>query len=492
MSDNYVSGKKGCWRVVIGLEVHAQIATKTKLFSRTANCFGSPSNENVSFIDAAMPGMLPVLNMECVKEAVKTGIALNAQINKRSTFERKHYFYPDLPQGYQISQFEYPIVGEGYLEIDMGESGKKKIAIERLHIEQDAGKTIHGARESFVDLNRSGTGLMEIVTKPDLASADEVVVFFKTLRSILRCIGSCDGNMEEGNMRADVNVSVCPVGPDIPLGTRVEIKNLNSLRFIKQAIAFEVSRQIDVLEDSGMIDQETRLFDTDKGITRVMRSKEDALDYRYFPDPDLPPLLIDDKFIEEIRANLPPLPHEKCEVLMKEFGLNEYDAKILTSDMDYAAYFEVAVACLDESKRNDGCKMIANWMISELFALLKKTDVEIADSKIDPAALGELIDLILNNVISGKIAKEIFIQMWNEQVRAKEIVESKGLAQISDESALIKVIDGVLESYSAEVEQYKKGKDRLLGFFVGQIMKETKGQANPALLNKLLKTRLNK
>ena len=482
---NLIQGKSGLWAMTIGLEVHAQIISKSKLFSGSSTSFGADANHNVSFIDAAMPGMLPVLNKECVRQAVKTGVSLNATINKFSVFDRKHYFYPDLPQGYQISQLYYPLVGEGYLEVDLPNNQTKKIAIERIHIEQDAGKNIHAKDASYIDLNRAGVGLMEIVTKPDIKSAIEAVTFMKELRALLRCIGTCDGNMEEGSMRADVNISLAR--PNEPLGTRAEIKNINSMRFMNQAIEFEIKRQLNILEKGGQVEQETRLFDAKTSTTRTMRTKEDANDYRYFPDPDLPPLIIKDQLIAEIRASLPELPRQKRNRLINDYKLSTYDATVLSAEKENMQYFENAVTALGNNKNDKTVKLLANWMLTELFAKLNHHELGLGDGKIPSQDLSELIVLIYDGTISGKIAKDIFEQMWESQSKPSEIVEQKGLMQISNEKQIQDIVQSVLNQHSQEVLDYKNGKERLFGFFIGQIMKETKGKANPGVVNKVLR-----
>lgn len=483
---NYiVNGKKDQYEVVIGCEVHAQISSKSKLFSRSATKFGVQQNSQVSLIDAAMPGMLPVVNRECVRKAVKTGLALNGKINCRSVFDRKNYFYPDLPQGYQISQYYEPIVGEGYLEIDLGDGLKKQVGIERIHLEQDAGKSIHDQDPtlSLVDLNRSGIALMEIVTKPDLSSPAEAADFVKALRSIMRTLETCDGDMEKGNLRCDANVSVKRVG-EAKLGTRCEIKNLNSVRNIMRAIEFEAQRQVDIIEDGGSIDQETRLFDTITGETRTMRSKEDAMDYRYFPDPDLPPLIISERFIDEIRQTLPELPEEKAQRYVAEFGISSYDAKIIALDADISDYFEDLI-----SKKHDP-KMCVTWLTVELFGRLNKLGLEITNLKFGSNQFAELLDLMANSTISGKIAKDVLDIMIETGEAPSSIVAQKGLSQISNLEEIEAIIDNVLANNQSSVDDYRAGKDKLFGFFVGQVMKESKGKANPQLVNQLLLQKL--
>ena len=475
-----VEGRTGPWEVVIGLEVHAQVSSKSKLFSGASAAFGAGPNEHVSLVDAAMPGMLPVINRFCIEQAVRTGLGLNAEINLVSVFDRKNYFYADLPQGYQISQYKQPIVGEGAITIDLKDGSSRRIGIERLHLEQDAGKSLHDQHpsKSFIDLNRSGVALMEIVSRPDMRSAEEAAAFVSKLRAILRFIGSCDGNMEQGSLRADCNVSVRR--PGAPFGTRTETKNLNSIRFIAQAINSEVARQIEVLEDGGVIDQETRLFDTTTGTTRPMRSKEDAHDYRYFPDPDLLPLVLDAAWVEEIRSSLPELPDQLRARLIQEYGLSAYDASVLAEDRATAAFYEQAAAGQD-------AKMVANWMTVELFGALNRGGLELAESPVSPAALGGLVGLISDGTISGRIAKDVFAAMWEEGKDAATIVEEKGLRQVSDSGAIDALITEVMAEHADKVEEYRGGKDKLFGFFVGQVMKKSGGQANPGMVNQRLK-----
>ena len=476
------------WETIIGLEVHAQIISESKLFSGASTNFGSEPNTQVSLVDAAMPGMLPVINKDCVEQAIKTGLGLNAKINKRSVFDRKNYFYPDLPQGYQISQFTQPIVGEGSIEIDLKDGSSKKIGITRLHLEQDAGKSVHDIEptKSYIDLNRSGVALMEIVSEPDIRSAEEAQEYVKKLRSILRYIGTCDGNMEEGSLRCDVNISVRKKGDE--LGTRAEIKNVNSIKSIGQAIDYEFERQTEIINSGGKVDQETRLFDEKKGETRSMRSKEEAHDYRYFPDPDLPPLEFSDDWIDEIKKNLPELPDVKKENLIDEYKISSYDASILVSDKNNVEFFDKIIS--ENKKRNP--KNVANWIIGELFALLNKNNLEIKDSPIKTENLGELIDYIEDQTISGKIAKTVFEEMFNTKKRAKDIIEKKGLKQITDKSEIESLIDKVLENNKDKVDEYKSGKEKLFGYFVGQVMQETKGTANPGIVNDILKKKLAK
>ena len=472
------------YEVIIGLEVHAQVLSESKLFSSPPTKFGSEPNTQVSLVDAAFPGMLPVINEFCIKQAIKTGIGLNAKINNKSIFDRKNYFYADLPQGYQISQYKNPIVGEGSVTLDMPD-GEKMIGIERLHLEQDAGKSIHDIdpQNTLVDLNRSGVALMEIVSKPDLRSLDEVNAYIKKLRSIMRYLGTCDGNMQEGSLRADVNVSVRKKG-ETELGTRCEIKNVNSIKFMQMAIDYEANRQVDILEEGGSIDQETRLFDTKKNETRSMRTKEDAHDYRYFPDPDLLPLELNDDFINEIKKEIPELPDEKKKRFIEKFNLSPYEANILVSDIETSKYFE------DVSKNSD-VKLATNWITGELFALLNNKSIEITESPITSENLAKLINLIKDGTISGKIAKTVFEIMADSGKDPKKIVEEKGLKQQSDPKELEKIIDKVISDNPKNVEAYKSGKDKLFGFFVGQVMKQSNGKANPQLVNEILKKKLN-
>ncbi len=472
------------YEVVIGLEVHAQVTSDSKLFSASSTKFGAEPNSQVSLVDAAFPGMLPVINEYCIKQAVKTGIGLKAKINKKSVFDRKNYFYADLPQGYQISQYKYPIVGEGKVILDMP-SGQKEVGIERLHLEQDAGKSIHDIdpNNTLVDLNRSGVALMEIVSKPDLRSPDEVNAYIKKLRSIMRYLGTCDGNMQEGSLRADVNVSVRKKG-ETDFGTRCEIKNVNSIKFMQMAIIYEANRQVDLIEEGKTIDQETRLFDTKKNETRSMRSKEDAHDYRYFPDPDLLPLEVSDKFIEDIKSNIPELPDEKKKRFIEKFKLSPYEANILVSDIETSKYFEEVVKDAD-------IKLATNWITGELFAVLNDKNLEISDSPVSSNNLAKLINLIKDGTISGKIAKTVFEQMIEGDKDPQKIVVDKGLQQESDPKALEELINKVIENNADKVSQYKSGKDKLFGFFVGQVMKESKGKGNPQLINKILKEKLN-
>lgn len=480
-----VEGRTGTWEVVIGLEVHAQVSSASKLFSGASTKFGGGPNTQVSLVDAAMPGMLPVLNKHCIAQAVKTGLGLNAVINKVSAFDRKNYFYADLPQGYQISQFYHPIVGEGSLEIDLDEEKTKIINIERIHLEQDAGKSIHdqSPTESFIDLNRSGIALMEIVTKPDMRSAYEATEFVKKLRNIVRYLGTCDGDMEKGSMRCDANVSVRRPGEEF--GTRCEIKNLNSTKNLIKAVDYEVERQIDILESGGKIDQETRLFDVNLSETRSMRSKEDAFDYRYFPDPDLLKVEISDDYISEIKAQLPELPDHKKKRYISEFGLSNYDAGILSIDKDIAQFFEEVVYKIKNKK------LAANWILVELFGRLNKVSQKLLDSKVSSKDMSDLLGLIEDNTISGKIAKDVLDIMFETGKSANDVVEEKGLKQITDTSAIEDMIKNVLSNNGDKVEQYKSGKDKLFGFFVGQVMKQSGGKVNPKIVNELLKKHLS-
>ena len=478
-----INRKDNQYEVVIGLEVHAQVTSESKLFSTSSTKFGAEPNTQVSLVDAAFPGMLPVINEFCVKQAIKTGIGLKAKINKRSVFDRKNYFYADLPQGYQISQFKDPIVGEGKVILDMPD-GQKEVGIERLHLEQDAGKSIHDLdpKNTFVDLNRSGVALMEIVSKPDLRSPDEVNAYVKKLRSIMRYLGTCDGNMQEGSLRADVNVSVRRKGTK-EFGTRCEIKNVNSIKFMKMAIEYEANRQVDLIEDGQSIDQETRLFDTKKNETRSMRSKEDAHDYRYFPDPDLLPLEVSDDFIEKLKLEIPELPDEKKKRFIEKFKVSPYEATILVSDNETSNYFENVI------KKSD-VKLATNWIIGELFAALNEKNLEITESPISAGNLSKLINLIKDGTISGKIAKTVFEHMMEGDKDPKKIVEEKGLKQESDPKALEALIDKVIDDNREKATEYKSGKVKLFGFFVGQVMKVSGGKANPQLVNEILKKKL--
>jgi aspartyl-tRNA(Asn)/glutamyl-tRNA(Gln) amidotransferase subunit B len=474
------------WETVIGLEIHAQLATKSKIFSSAPTAFGAEPNVQANLVDLGYPGVLPVLNREAVRMAVKFGLACGATVATRSIFARKNYFYPDLPKGYQISQYEHPIVAKGKLEIVLEDGTRKTIGITRAHLEEDAGKSLHedfqGA--SGIDLNRAGTPLLEIVSEPDMRSAKEAVAYMKKVHTLVRYLEICDGNMQEGSFRCDANVSVRPVGQK-EFGTRCEIKNLNSFRFIERAINYEVARQIEILESGGKVQQETRLYDPDKGETRALRSKEEANDYRYFPDPDLLPVVLDADFIEAVRGTLPELPDEKARRYIEHFGLSEYDAGVLTASREIAAYYEAVVA---ELKGHE--KLAANWVMVELSGALNKEGLEITESRIDAHRLAGLLARIVDQTISGKIAKEVFEQMWTEGKDADVIIEAKGLKQITDTSAIEKVIDEVMAANPKQLADYRSGKDKLFGFFVGQVMKLTGGKANPAQVNELLKQKL--
>jgi aspartyl-tRNA(Asn)/glutamyl-tRNA(Gln) amidotransferase subunit B len=478
-----IEGRTGSWEIVLGLEVHAQVISKAKLFSGAATNFGSEPNTQVSFVDAAMPGMLPVINEFCVEQAVKTGLGLNAEINLVSVFDRKNYFYADLPAGYQISQFSRPIVGKGTIILDLPDGKMREVGITRLHLEQDAGKSLHDQHPSltYVDLNRSGVALMEIVSEPDMRSAEEAAAYIRKLRAILRYLGTCDGNMEEGNLRCDVNVSVRRPGE--PLGTRCEIKNVNSIRFISQAIEYEARRQIELVEDGGTVQQETRLYDANKGETRPMRSKEHAHDYRYFPDPDLLPLELDRDWIERIRASMPELPDAKKARFMEQYRLSAYDAGVLVMEKATADFYERVAKSRDP-------KLAANWVIVEFFGALNRSGKSIEDSPVTAEGLGELIDLIADNTVSGRLAKDVFALMFDTGKPAGAIVEEKGLRQVTDTGAIEAAIDKVMAEQAAKVAEYRSGKEKLFGYFVGQVMRATGGKANPALLNELLKKKL--
>lgn len=478
-----IKGETGDWEIVIGMEVHAQVIAQSKLFSGASCTFGGAPNDHVSLVDAAMPGMLPVLNEYCVEQAVRTGLGLNSAINLYSVFERKNYFYPDLPQGYQISQFLHPIVGKGMIEIDLPNGETKQIGVTRLHLEQDAGKSIHDQHptKSYVDLNRSGCALMEIVSEPDLRGPDEACAYLTKLRMILRYLGTCDGNLEEGSMRADVNVSVRKFGA--PLGTRCEIKNVNSIKSVQMAIDYEAARQVEILESGGSIKQETRLWDNVKGETRSMRSKEEAHDYRYFPDPDLLPLVIEQSFVDAIKATLPELPDQKKHRFMTDYGLSMYDASVLIMERARADYFETV------AKGHDS-KLAANWVINELLGALNKDGKTLAESPVTAHQLGGLIALISDSTISGKIAKDVFAEMMATGKDAVVIVDEKGLKQVTDTGAIEKIVDEVIAENPDNVAAYKGGKDKLFGFFVGQVMKKSAGKANPDMVNDLLKAKL--
>ncbi|MEM7398038.1 MAG: Asp-tRNA(Asn)/Glu-tRNA(Gln) amidotransferase subunit GatB [Pseudomonadota bacterium] len=479
---NLIAGETGDWEIVIGLEVHAQVTSNAKLFSGSSTEFGGEPNSHVSLVDAAMPGMLPVINETCVSQAVKTGLGLKAEINLYSVFDRKNYFYPDLPQGYQISQYKNPIVGEGEVIVDMLSGERVIVGIERLHLEQDAGKSLHDQhpQNSYVDLNRSGVALMEIVSKPDLRSSDQAKAYVSKLRTILRYLGTCDGNMDQGSLRADVNVSVRRPGDEF--GTRCEIKNVNSIRFIGQAIEYEARRQIEIIEDGGTIDQETRLFDAKTGETRSMRSKEEAHDYRYFPDPDLLPLELTQDFVDEIAKSLPELPDEKRARFIADYGLTPYDADVLVAERESVDYFE------DVAKGRDA-KQAANWVINELFGRLNKEGLTINESPISSEQLGAIVDLIKDGTISGKIAKDVFDIVWTEGGSPAEIVEKRGMKQVTDTGAIEKAVDEVLAANPDKVEQ-AKGKPAMAGWFVGQVMKATGGKASPQAVNALIKSKL--
>ena len=484
MSNYRIEGRSGDWEVVIGLEIHAQVSSKAKLFSSAPTEYGAEANTQVSLVDAAMPGMLPVVNQECVKQAVRTGLALGAQINLYSIFDRKNYFYPDLPPGYQISQFSQPIVGEGKIEITPQNGETCEIGITRLHLEMDAGKSIHDMRPdaTFVDLNRSGVALMEIVSEPDIRSPEEAGAYIRKIRSIVRYIGSCDGNMEEGSLRCDVNVSVRKPGD--PLGTRCEIKNVNSVRFVMKALEYEAERQVEILEDGGEIALETRLFDANQGVTRTMRSKEEAHDYRYFPDPDLLPLKLDATWVEELRVELPELPDAKKQRFMTDFGLSADDAGVLTSEREIAEYFEQV------AEGRDG-KLVANWVTGELFGAMNTAGLEISASPVSAGQLGGLVDRVADKTLSRRIAKEVFEIMFESGQDADAIIEERGLKQVSDSGAIDAVVDQVIADNPDKVAEYKGGKEQLIGWFVGQVMKASQGKANPQMANEALKKKLD-
>lgn len=482
-----LKGATGDWEVVIGMEIHAQVTSNAKLFSGASTAFGGEPNSHVSLVDAAMPGMLPVINEECVRQAVRTGLGLNAKINLRSVFDRKNYFYPDLPQGYQISQYKSPVVGEGEVLVELDGGRSVTVGIERLHLEQDAGKLLHdqSPTTSYVDLNRSGVALMEIVSKPDIRDAEQAKAYVTKLRSILRYLGTCDGDMEKGSLRADVNVSVRK--PGAPLGTRCEIKNMNSINFIGQAIEYEARRQIEILEDGGAIDQETRLYDPNKGETRSMRSKEEAHDYRYFPDPDLLPLEFSQNFVDELKAELPELPDQKKARFVADFGLSAYDASVLVAERESAVFYETVLDRLANRAR-DG-KMAANWVINELFGRLNKEGRDITGSPVSSEQLAAIIDLIGEGTISGKIAKDLFEIVWQEGGDPRALVESRGMKQVTDLSAIEKVVDDIIAANPDKAAQVKD-KPQSLGWFVGQVMKSSGGKANPQAVNDLLKSKL--
>jgi len=481
--DYFIQRDKSKWEVIIGLEVHAQVLSKSKLFSSSSTKFGAEPNTQVSLVDSAFPGMLPVINQFCVEQSIKTGLGLKAKINLHSVFDRKNYFYADLPQGYQISQYKHPIVGEGEIILDMP-YGTKRVGIERLHLEQDAGKSIHDLdpNNTFVDLNRSGVALMEIVSKPDLRSPDEVGVYVKKIRSIMRYLGTCDGNMQEGSLRADVNVSVRKVG-DKKLGTRCEIKNVNSIKYMQMAIQYEAKRQIEIIEGNKAVDQETRLFDTKKNETRSMRSKEDAHDYRYFPDPDLLPLNLDKNLVERIKKSLPELPDQKKDRFIKDYSLTSYEANVLVSEKEVSDYFEEVAKTSDK-------KLATNWIIGDLFASLNEKNISILSSPVTAKKMAQLIDCISSGVISGRTAKEVFEIMKETGEDPKKIIENKGLQQKSDPKELEIIIDKIIFDNKDKVIQYKSGKEKLFGFFVGQAMKVSGGKANPQLVNEILKQKL--
>jgi len=475
------------WEVVIGLEIHAQLATKSKIFSGSPTAYGAPPNTQASLVDLAYPGVLPVLNARAVQMAVKFGLAVNAAVARRSVFARKNYFYPDLPKGYQISQYELPVVANGSLNVMLDDGSVKTIGITRAHLEEDAGKSLHEglANATGIDLNRAGTPLLEIVSEPDMRSAKEAIAYMKKIHTLVRYLEICDGNMQEGSFRCDANVSVRPKGQE-KFGTRAEIKNLNSFRFVEKAIQYEVARQVELIESGGKVVQETRLYDSDKDETRSMRSKEEANDYRYFPDPDLLPVVVDEMFIEAVRATLPELPDQKAARFAKDFALSAYDAGVLSASRELGAYFEAVIAGLGASH----AKLAANWVMGELSSALNRDNIDIENSKVSPRQLTGLLNRIVDETISGKIAKEVFEAMWSGGKAADAIIEAKGLRQITDSSAIEGVIDAVIAANPKQLADYRSGKDKLFGFFVGQVMKATGGKANPAQLNELLKTKL--
>jgi aspartyl-tRNA(Asn)/glutamyl-tRNA(Gln) amidotransferase subunit B len=479
-----LEGRTGDWEIVIGLEVHAQVTSKSKLFSGASTEFGAEPNSQVSLVDVAMPGMLPVINARAVEQAVRTGLGLNAQINLVSIFDRKNYFYPDLPQGYQISQFLDPVVGKGEIEIDLADGTSRTIGITRLHLEQDAGKSIHDQdpRKTLIDLNRSGVALMEIVSEPDMRSAEEAGAYVTKIRSIVRYLGTCDGNMQEGSMRADVNVSVRKPGGE--LGTRSEVKNVNSIRFIREAIEYEARRQIEIIEDGGTVDQETRLFDPDRGETRSMRSKEESHDYRYFPDPDLLPLELEQSWVDAIRESLPELPDQKKHRFISDYGLSVDDAAQLIAERETAAYFEAVAEGRDP-------KIAANWVTGELFGALNRTDTDLSASSVSADMLGNLVDLIADGTLSNRLAKEVFEIMFDSGDDPEKIVEEKGMKQVTDTDAIEAAVDDAIAAGAAQVEQYKGGNEKVLGWFVGQVMKSTQGKANPLVVNEILRKKLD-
>ena len=485
MSGMIIKGKTADWEVICGLEIHCQIISKSKMFSGASTHYGSDVNENVSFIDAGMPGMLPTLNIQCVRQAIKTGMGLNAKINKYSEFARKNYFYADLPQGYQITQFKYPLVGEGFVKIDLEDGSSKNIGIERIHIEQDAGKSIHdiSPTKTFIDLNRAGVGLMEIVTKPDFRSSEEAGAFLRKLRSIVRYLGTCDGNMDEGSMRCDVNVSVRKVG-EPAFRTRNEMKNVNSVKFVMQAIESEAKRHVETYENGGVIEQETRQFDPSTGTTKVMRKKEFAHDYRYFPEPDLLPLVLTDEFVEQIRGEMVELPDAKKDRFVKELGLTAYDASVICENKETADFFEKAA-------HGHEAKKVANWLMGDFFAMLNEKKLTLAESPVSAENLGNLVELVSTNVINGKTAKDVFALMVETGESPEKIVEEKGLRQVTDTSAIEKIVDDILAANPANVAAYKSGKVGLMGWFVGQVMKASQGKANPGVVNQLLSKKLS-
>jgi len=485
--ENLIKGQTGLWEVVIGLEVHAQVSSKAKLFSGASAVFGAEPNTQVTYLDAGMPGMLPVLNKFCVDQAIKTGFGINATVNRVSIFDRKNYFYADLPLGYQISQLYYPIVTGGYVDIDLENGKSKRVNITRLHLEQDAGKSTHDLHPSlsYIDFNRAGVALMEIVSEPEINSSQEAMSYVKKLRSILRYLGTCDGNMEQGSLRVDANISLHK--PGTPFGTRAEIKNVNSVRFLGQAIEYEIARQLEILENGGVIVQETRLFDPSRCETRSLRSKEDAMDYRYFHDPDLRPVVLDEARIETIRANMPELPDAKRERFIKEFALSEYDANVLVAEKEVADFYEQIVS---SAKGQGAAKLIANWLIVEVFAAMNRDHKTIDNLPFAPNHLAELVDLIIDDTISGKIAKDVFAKMWESGKAPAKLVEELGLKQVSDTSVIEKAVDEVIAANAAQVEQYRAGKQQIFGFLVGQVMKVLQGKANPGVANQILKDKL--
>jgi aspartyl-tRNA(Asn)/glutamyl-tRNA(Gln) amidotransferase subunit B len=479
-----LEGRSGAWELVIGLEVHAQVISQSKLFSGASATYGGEPNTHVSLVDAAFPGMLPVINRECVAQAVRTGLGLNARVNLESRFDRKNYFYADLPAGYQISQFAHPIIGSGVIEIELADGSTREIGVTRLHLEQDAGKSLHdqSPTKSYIDLNRAGVGLMEIVSEPDMRSPEEAGAYLRKLRTILRYLGTCDGNMEEGSMRADVNVSVRHHGE--PFRTRCEIKNVNSIRYVMQAIEVEARRQIEVWENGGTVDQETRLFDPARGETRSLRSKEDAHDYRYFPDPDLLPLVLDEDWVGELKRRLPELPDAKRSRFVDQYGIPRYDAGVLVAEQATADFYEAVAAGRD-------ARLAANWVTGDLFAALNKTGKTIADSPVSARALGALLDLMADQTINGRIAKDVFEEMVESGEMPDAIVGRKGLRQVTDTAAIDAAVDAVLAGNADKVAEFRAGKDKLFGFFVGQVMKATAGKGNPALVNEALRRRLH-